>query len=107
MGLYGLHTGLYLPGCPERCVLCAGAGSTREACRIAESTASEDTAQLRAQRFLAGRVAVDVSAAQAMDDARAQHTALQRSRRSRYHERSFLVLRCHLASRVSIQYGSR
>jgi hypothetical protein len=42
----------------------------------AESITAEDAAHFRAQRFLAGRVAADGSAAQAMDDARAQHAAL-------------------------------
>jgi hypothetical protein len=41
-----------------------------------ESVTVEEAAQLRAQRFLAGRVAVDGNAAQAMDEARAQHAAL-------------------------------
>ena len=41
-----------------------------------ESVAPENSAQLRAQRFLAGRVAVDGSAAQTMDTARSQHATL-------------------------------
>jgi hypothetical protein len=42
----------------------------------AESAPAENWVQLRAQRFLAGRIAVDGSAAEAMDEARVQHAAL-------------------------------
>jgi len=41
-----------------------------------DSVTAETSAQLRAQRFLAGRVAVDGTGAQAMDEARVQHSAL-------------------------------